>query len=109
MLGVSSRVAVSSAMVEDRFRFRREERGSSSRVFEGGLDGRSTCISRELIALVRERLVSVVGGAVLSLRIRYGSLLACWDMVEGGLSTGIFETGGAKRLDGPATSAGKRE
>ena len=61
------------------------------------------------MALALEGLVSVVGArAVLSFRMRYGSLAACWDMVEGGLSTGIFDMGGEKRLDGPAASAGKR-
>lgn len=61
------------------------------------------------MALVLDGLVSVVAARVeLSLRIRYGSLPACWETVEGGLSTGIFDMGGEKRLDGPATSAGKR-
>lgn len=61
------------------------------------------------MALAREGRVSVVGArAVLSLRIRYGSLPACCEMVEGGLSTGMLDIAWEKRLDGPAASAGKR-
>lgn len=108
MLGVISSVRVSSAIEEDRFRFRRDDsRGSTSRVFSG-LEGRSTWIPRELMALARGLDSAVDARGALSLRMRHESLPACCETVEGGLSTGRFDIGGENMLDGPATSDGKR-
>lgn len=69
MLGVMLKVAVSSPMVEEGFRFRgMSSRKAMSALFSRGVVERLTRISRELLTLGR---VSVVGGGgLLILRMR---------------------------------------